>query len=160
MGVAGCGKSSVGEAIALLTGSTYVDGDALHPPCNIAKMSRGEPLGDVDRWPWLAAVGKMLATRQGVTIVGCSALKRVYRDRIREEAGAPVTFVYLSGTRELIASRMTARSGHFMPLSLLENQFATLEPPGADEHAVTVDIDRPLGEIVVAIMLALKEKTA
>jgi gluconokinase len=160
MGVAGCGKTSVGEAIARLTSSTYVDGDALHPTYNIEKMSRGEALCDVDRWPWLAAVGKVLATRQGVTFVGCSSLKRAYRDRIRKEAGAPVSFVYLAGTRELIASRMAARSGHFMPLTLLDTQFATLERPGLDELAVTVDIDRPLSEIVAAIVMALKERTA
>ncbi|WP_018431366.1 gluconokinase [Hoeflea sp. 108] len=160
MGVAGCGKTSIGEAFARLTGSTYVDGDALHPTCNIAKMSRGEALCDADRWLWLAAVGQVLATRQGVTVVGCSALKRAYRDRIRKEVGAPVTFVYLAGTRELIAARMAARSGHFMPLKLLDSQFAILEIPGPDEHAVMVDVDRPLGEVVAAIVMALKEKMA
>jgi gluconokinase len=106
MGVAGCGKSAVGAALAARLRATYIDGDDLHPPANIAKMSRGEPLADDDRWPWLTLVGQKLANPDGILILGCSALKRRYRDHIRNEAGAPVTFVHLSGSRELIAARM------------------------------------------------------
>ena len=157
MGVAGCGKSAVGAALAARIGATYIDGDDLHPPANIAKMSRGEPLADDDRWPWLTLVGQELANPDGTLILGCSALKRRYRDHIRSEAGVPVTFVHLSGSRELIAARMAARAGHFMPTSLIDSQFAALEPPAADENAITVDIDKPLEAIVAAIAARLEE---
>jgi gluconokinase len=160
MGVSGCGKTAVGEALAAATGARFIDGDSLHPLANIAKMSRGEPLDDVDRWPWLGAVGKALATPPGPTIVGCSALKRAYRDSIRAAAGGTVTFVHLAGSRSLIAARMGARAGHFMPLSLLDSQFATLEAPSADEDAITVDIDRPLADIVSLVTDAFREKAA
>ncbi|HUG63254.1 MAG TPA: gluconokinase, partial [Methylomirabilota bacterium] len=141
MGVAGCGKSVVGAALSARLGVPYRDGDDLHPAANIAKMSRGDPLTDDDRWPWLFQVGATLAGSEPM-IVGCSSLKRRYRDAIRERAGAAVTFVHLAGSRAVIEKRMTARTGHFMPTSLLDSQFATLEPPGRDERAVTVDIDQ------------------
>ncbi|MBA8908254.1 gluconokinase [Aminobacter sp. P9b] len=157
MGVAGCGKSAVGSALASRIGATYLDGDDLHPPANIAKMSRGEPLADDDRWPWLTLVGQKLADPDGIIILGCSALKRRYRDHIRQEASAPVAFVHLAGSRELITSRMAARAGHFMPTSLIDSQFAALEPPAADENAITVDIDKPLEAIVAAIAARLEE---
>lgn len=144
MGVAGCGKSSVGEALSLRLGVPYRDGDDLHPPENVAKMRAGIPLTDEDRWPWLDRVAQVL-TREAPVIVGCSALKRRYRDRIRQ--AGPVTFVYLQGSRDLIAGRMAERKGHYMPLSLLDSQFAALEPPGPDE-AITVSIDQPLEAIV------------
>ena len=153
MGVAGCGKSSVGAALALAIGAVYRDGDDLHPPANIAKMSRGEALSDADRWPWLAAVGKAL-NDPGV-IVGCSALKRVYRQRIMENAGGPVCFIHLAGSRALIGERMAARSGHFMPTALLDSQFATLEAPGSDEPAISVDIDQPMAALVAEIVAKL-----
>ncbi len=148
MGVAGCGKTSVGEALADKLGTDYVDGDELHPPENIQKMSSGIPLNDEDRWPWLKLVGERLGQSGGKIIIGCSALKRIYRDRIREFAGGEVTFIHLSGSKELIASRMNSRTGHFMPLELLDSQFAALEPPTEDEHAITVDIDQDLDGIV------------
>ena len=157
MGVAGCGKSAVGAALAARIGATYLDGDDLHPPANIEKMSRGEPLTDDDRWPWLALVGQKLANPNGILILGCSALKRRYRDHIRGQAGAPVTFVHLSGTKDLIAGRMAARAGHFMPTSLIDSQFAALEPPTADENAITVDIDQPLEALVATIAAKLEE---
>ena len=157
MGVAGCGKSAVGAALAARLGATYLDGDDLHPQANIDKMSRGEALTDEDRWPWLTLVGQKLAAPDGILILGCSALKRRYRDHIRKEAGAPVLFVHLAGSRKLIATRMAARAGHFMPASLIDSQFAALEPPGPDENAVTVDIDRPLERIVDDIARHLEE---
>lgn len=156
MGVAGCGKSSVGAALAPLLGATYIDGDDLHPPANIAKMSRGEPLQDADRWPWLQAVGAQLAAPN--MIVGCSALKRVYRERITAAAGVPVCFIHLAGSRALIGARMAARSGHFMPTGLLDSQFATLEPPAPDEPAVAVDIDQPMVAIIVDILKKLRAR--
>lgn len=151
MGVAGCGKTTVGTALAMRIDATYLDGDDLHPPANIAKMSRGEPLTDDDRWPWLTLVGQRLAEPDGALIVGCSALKRSYRDHIRREARAPITFIHLSGSKALITARMAARSGHFMPTALIQSQFATLEPPAADENAITVDIGVSLETIVEQI---------
>ncbi len=156
MGVSGCGKSSVGAALSARLSVPYVDGDDLHPAENVAKMARGEPLTDADRWPWLDRVAGVLADRAPV-IVGCSALKRGYRDRIRAGAGGPVRFVHLAGSRDLIAGRMAQRTGHYMPLSLLDSQFAALEAPGADEAAVTVDIAAPLPALVGAIAAGLAE---
>lgn len=153
MGVAGCGKSSVGAALAPAIGAVYVDGDDLHSPENIAKMSRGEPLTDTDRWPWLDSVGAALAAPG--TIVGCSALRRTYRDRITAAAGAPVWFIHLAGSKPLIARRMAARSNHFMPTTLLDSQFATLEPPDANEPAITVSIDQSMPDLVAEIVAKL-----
>lgn len=153
MGVSGCGKSSVGEALGARLGVPYVDGDDLHPAENVAKMAAGVPLSDADRWPWLDRVADVLAERAPV-IVGCSALRRAYRDRIRAGAGGAVRFVHLAGSREVIAARMAARTGHYMPASLLDSQFAALEPPGADE-AVTVDVAAPVERIVDDILRAL-----
>lgn len=148
MGVAGSGKSSVGEALATCLGATYLDGDALHPPGNIDKMSRGVPLTDADRMPWLRDIGRRLNAAGDRMIIGCSALKRAYRETIVAEARHPVTFIYLAGTRQVIAARMSARSGHFMPTSLLDSQFAALEEPQDDENAIRVDIDQPLDALV------------
>ena len=153
MGVAGCGKSVVGAALAQAMGVPYRDGDDLHPPENIAKMRAGLPLEDVDRWPWLALVGQSLAGARGV--VGCSALKRSYRDFITQTAGTAVTFVHLSGSRAVIAARLAARSGHFMPPALLDSQFAALEPPTTDESAITVQIDQPVHGIVADVLAGL-----
>ncbi|MEM0906362.1 MAG: gluconokinase [Pseudomonadota bacterium] len=152
MGVAGSGKSSVGAAVSALTGVAYVDGDDLHPKANIDKMANGIPLTDEDRAPWLDEVGHTLARAQAPTIIGCSALKRIYRDRIRAQAGRDTVFIHLTGERSVIEQRMGDRTGHFMPVALLDSQFEALEPPGEDERAVAVDIDQPLdaiaGEIV------------
>ena len=151
MGVSGCGKSSVGEALGRAMGVPYIDGDDLHPEANVAKMRAGQPLTDADRWPWLDLVAETLRARAPV-ILGCSALKRRYRDRIR--LAGRVTFLHLTGSRELIQSRMTARQGHYMPPSLLESQFAALEPPGPDE-AIAIDIDQPLAMIVAEALKRL-----
>ena len=153
MGVSGCGKSSVGAGLATRLRLNYRDGDDLHPPENVAKMRAGMPLTDGDRWPWLDRVGQVLLAEAPV-IVGCSALKRAYRDRIRTAAGGPVTFVHLAGSQEVIAARMALRQGHYMPLSLLDSQFAALEPPAAEE-AITVSIDQPLEAIVADILRQL-----
>ena len=148
MGVSGCGKSSVGEALSARLAVPYRDGDDLHPPANVEKMRAGVPLTDEDRWPWLDRVAEVLRA-QAPVIVGCSALKRRYRDRIRQ-AGT-VTFVFLEGSRDLIASRMAARKRHYMPPSLLDSQFAALEPPGPDE-AIAVSIDQPLSAVVDEVL--------
>jgi gluconokinase len=148
MGVAGSGKTTVGEALAPRIGATYVDGDTLHPAANIAKMSAGQPLTDEDRWPWLAKVAERLRDGPPPLIVGCSALKRSYRRFIEDHAGGSVLFVLLDGSRALLESRLGDREGHFMPPSLLDSQLATLERPGADEFAVAVSIDAPLPVLV------------
>jgi len=160
MGVTGSGKTTVGEALAHAISATYVDGDRLHPQANIAKMSAGIPLDDADRGPWLAKVGETLRQRPAPVIVGCSALKRAYRDFITEMAGAPVLFIYLDGSRELISKRMHERTGHFMPTSLLDSQFATLEVPNEDENAIAVAIDAPLEEIVAKIEAKFGERAS
>lgn len=157
MGVSGCGKSLIGARFAAAIGSKFIDGDDLHPESNVAKMRRGEPLDDADRAPWLARVGAALADKD--TVIACSALKRSYRDQIRLSAGGPVAFLFLRGTREDLFARLTARQGHFMPVSLLDSQMATLEPPSADEWHLTQDVDQTPERIVENFIAALKEKS-
>lgn len=148
MGVAGCGKSSVGTALAEQLGLTYLDGDHLHSAENIAKMSVGEPLTDTDRAPWLRKIGQRFAVSNAPLIIGCSALRRVYRDWIRQSANTEITFVHLAGTREVIKQRMAAREGHFMPIKLLDSQFAALEPLQSDEASIVIDIDQRFERVV------------
>jgi gluconokinase len=155
MGVSGCGKSLIGQAFATAIHAQFIDGDSLHPQANIAKMSRGEPLNDTDRAPWLDVVGKTLA--KAGTVVACSALKRVYRDRIRAMAMKPVTFLYLRGTRDMLLNRMISRPDHFMPASLLDSQLATLEMPTPDEMHLVADIDQTPDQIVAAFQKGLLE---
>lgn len=156
MGVAGCGKSSVGAAVADQIGALFFDGDDLHPAANIAKMSAGTPLNDDDRAPWLDLVGERLRDADGSILVGCSALKRAYRDRITAAAGAPVIFLHLNGARAVIEARMAARTGHFMPVALLDSQFATLEPLQDDERSVIVDINQTLEAVVAQSVQGLQ----
>jgi gluconokinase len=140
MGVAGCGKSTLAALLAQRLGWPLQEGDALHPQANVDKMAAGQPLTDADRWPWLRLTAEWIDARTAADepgIVTCSALKRAYRDVLRHEG---VRFVHLTGTRDLLAQRMQDRSGHFMPPSLLDSQLATLEAPGADEAAITIDI--------------------
>lgn len=153
MGVSGCGKSTVGAALADRLGIPYRDGDDLHPARNVEKMRAGIPLDDKDRAPWLDLVADALMTNAPV-IVGCSALRRSYRDRIRAGAGGKVHFVHLAGDHNLIASRMASRTGHYMPPQLLDSQFATLEAPGPDE-ALTVSIDQTLDAMVDTILAGI-----
>jgi len=142
MGVSGSGKTTVGRLLARTLRLPFIEGDALHPAQNIAKMSRGEPLTDQDRAPWLAAVGRVLADRErypaGV-LVACSALRKAYREELRGRA-PDIRFVFLDAPRAAIEPRLAARSHHFMPPSLLASQFAMLERPGAEERdVVTID---------------------
>ena len=154
MGVSGCGKSTIGALLAAGLQGEFLDGDALHPPANIDKMSRGIALVDLDRAPWLEVIGAHLgeARDEGRTlVVGCSALKRSYRDIIR--AGARDTvFVHLHGSRELLWERMEVRPGHFMPASLLDSQLETLEPLAYDEQGRVFDIAESPEEIVDAAL--------
>ena len=143
MGVASCGKTSVAELLAEKLSAHFVEGDRLHPAKNVAKMSAGNPLTDEDRWPWLAAVGASLAGREGA-VGSCSALKRIYREAIAKAAHRKVYFIFLSGPRELLQERISARQGHFMPPSLLDSQLRTLEEPTADELALKLDIAEPV----------------
>jgi gluconokinase len=140
MGVSGVGKSTLAEGLAAALGLPFKEGDTLHPPANVAKMAAGRALSDEDRAPWLARIKDWIDTQLGrgqSGVVTCSALKRAYRDAIR--AGRPnVIFVHIAGDESLIRERLTGRKGHFMPASLLASQFATLEPPAADERAITV----------------------
>lgn len=157
MGVAGSGKSAVGAGLARALGMGFCDADDLHPPSNVAKMAAGTPLTDADRWPWLDRVAAELAGRAPL-VMACSALRRAYRDRIRAGAGGPVLFIHLSGPRELVAERLAARKGHFMPPALLESQFATLEPPGEGEDHLLADISPDLAEIISNLQAALRAR--
>ena len=147
MGVSGSGKTTVGTLLASDLNVPFIDADDLHPAANKEKMASGHPLTDDDRWPWLALVGDALRDAGNGVVVACSALKRSYRDAIRTQA-PDVRFVYLEGSREVLADRLAKRRGHFMPPGLLDSQLATLEPLQSDEAGVTVPIDIPPAEIV------------
>lgn len=154
MGVSGAGKTTVGERLADRLGWKFAEGDLLHPAENVAKMKCGQPLTDADRAPWLASIAETIDgwRRRGASgIVTCSALKRSYRRQIIGER-RDVRLVYLEGSHDLIAERLGSRRGHFMPSSLLDSQFATLESPEPDENAITIGIDRPIGEIIDRIL--------
>lgn len=149
MGVAGSGKSTVAAVLRDRLGWAAAEGDDFHPAANVAKMSSGTPLTDDDRWPWLDLIAGWTAERDAAgesTIVTCSALRRVYRDRLRTAPGRTV-FLHLAGSRDLLAGRMTQRTDHFMPSSLLPSQLEALEPLAADEKGFSIDIDRPIAEI-------------
>jgi len=154
MGVSGSGKTTIGEKIAERLHWRYQEGDALHPPANVAKMHGGTPLTDEDRWPWLAKIAEVIdawRAENASGIVTCSALKRAYRAILVSDR-PDVRLVYLRGTRETIAARLAARHGHFMPAALLDSQFATLEEPTADERPIVVDIGRDPEAIVDEII--------
>jgi gluconokinase len=152
MGVSGSGKTTVGVALAERLRVPFADADDFHPPENIAKMSAGVPLVDTDREPWLRALGAWLADHAaGGGVISCSALRRRYRDLLREAAPGQL-FVHLAGTREVIAARVAGRPAHFMPVSLLDSQFATLEPLGDDENGLVLDLTRPVDELVAAYL--------
>lgn len=154
MGVSGTGKSTIGEALAAALALPFVEGDDLHPRVNVDKMSSGIPLTDADRAPWLDAVAAEL---DGPVVITCSALKRVYRDRLR--AAAPdLVLVYLHGSRELLSTRVAGRDGHFMPTSLLESQLATLEEPTPDERPIVMDVELTPDRIVRGIVDRLQKE--
>lgn len=158
MGVAGCGKSSVGMRLAETLGLPYREGDDLHPQTNIAKMSAGTPLNDDDRWPWLDRIGEILANHaESGIVLTCSSLKKVYRDRLRAAAGGRLAFVFLDGSKALLTQRMGNREGHFMPTSLLESQLATLERPDEEAGVVVVNIDNTPEMIIDLAIGGLKE---
>ena len=152
MGVSGCGKSTVGERLAQRLGVPFLEGDALHPPHNVALMAAGTPLTDADRADWLDAIAERLSglqTDEGM-VVSCSALKRMYRDRLRA-ATSDLQFVHLHGDPALLATRLAQRQGHYMPPALLLSQLETLEIPSADESALSLDITEPADNLVTQI---------
>jgi len=164
MGVSGTGKTTVGEALARRLGWTFQEGDEFHPPANIAKMKSGQPLDDADRAPWLALVAAWISdelAKGRSAVITCSALKRSYRSAIIG-GRSDVVLVYLEGPQALIARRIGARRGHFMPPSLLASQFADLQPPAASEDAIVVDVDQPVAAQVDDIVaeLALRRGVA
>lgn len=156
MGVSGCGKSAVGSRLAARLQVDYIEGDALHPAQNVAKMAAGQPLDDDDRAGWLAALRERIAEAhrngQGL-VVSCSALKRSYRDLLRQGDPA-LRFAHLDGPRAVLESRVSNRPGHFMPASLLDSQLATLQPLQPDEAGLLLDIRQPLATLVRQIVQA------
>jgi gluconokinase len=163
MGVSGSGKTTVGAALAQRLGVPFADADDFHPVANVAKMSAGTPLDDLDRLPWLQTISLWLADHAATgAVVSCSALKHWYRTILREAAPAQV-FVHLDGSPEVVARRVAGRPGHFMPASLVDSQFATLERLRADEIGVTLPLDLPVDELVAraaAALAALPSPTA
>ena len=154
MGVSGAGKSEIGSRLAARLGVAYIEGDDCHTPGNVAKMAAGLALDDTDRLEWLQILEAQIAAarKNGASLVlSCSALKRRYRDLLRQGDPALV-FVYLAGERDLIAARMQARANHFMPLVLLDSQFRDLEPPQPDERAIQVDIKNGPEELIDEVL--------
>ena len=154
MGVSGSGKSLIGAALARTLGADFVEGDEYHSAQNVERMSRGIALTDEDRFEWLQSLATRIrdADDDGKDLVlTCSALKRSYRDILR--SGSPnVQFIFLKGSRPLIAERLVTRRGHFMPPSLLDSQFAILEEPSPDEHAWVCDVNDSPSDIVTSVM--------
>ncbi|MCL8026087.1 gluconokinase [Nocardioides sp. BSK12Z-4] len=157
MGISGSGKSTVGAALAQRLGVPFADGDDFHPPANIAKMSAGQALDDDDRAPWLDALASWLAEHGQGCVLSCSALKRVYRDRLRADA-PDLALLHLDGPVEVIRERQATRPGHFMPATLLASQVATLEPLAADERGIVLDVSTDVDTIVARAAAALVDQ--
>ncbi|MCR6673659.1 gluconokinase [Devosia ginsengisoli] len=159
MGVSSSGKSTVGQSIARRLHVPFLDGDGYHPEANVEKMRAGIPLNDEDRWPWLERLATALheaADRKGASVGACSALKRAYRDFLVEKAGEPITFVYLDGSRDVIGERMARRHHEYMPASLLDSQFATLEIPDPEtENVLAVPVTDSVEKITQTVTKAL-----
>ncbi len=159
MGASGTGKSTLGRLLADALAVPFLEGDDAHPPANRSKMAAGIALDDADRWPWLDALAVELgaaARGRGAAVCACSALKRAYRDRLRDRAAVPLFFVCLVAEPALLGSRMRARVGHFMPASLLASQLATLELPDASERALIVDSGLAQDALLARIGQALR----
>ena len=157
MGVSATGKTTVGEQLAEELGCEFIEGDSLHPSQNIHKMEQGIPLTDDDRWPWLQAIAELVAVRdhEGVsTVVTCSALKRAYREVLRD--AAPMFFVHLDAPFEVLEKRMTERTKHFMPTALLKSQFDDLEPLDDDEPGAVIDVAPNVDEVVEEAVNAVR----
>ncbi len=155
MGVTGCGKTTVGALLAGRLNARFLDGDDYHPTANVEKMASGKPLTDDDRWPWLDRLGDVFeksVAEQDRVVLGCSALRRIYRDRLTNACAAAPLFIHLSGRRELIHGRMAARRDHYMPVGLLDSQIATLEPMEQDENAIALEVDATADQITSRIL--------
>ncbi len=150
MGVSGSGKSTVGEKLASALNLPFLEGDSLHPKANVDKMASGIPLQDEDRWPWLDKIGERLATAENGIIVSCSSLKKSYRDRLRNASRGPLLFVFLDGNFDVLYEHMGHRTGHFMPVAMLESQLATLESPVGEPLVFRADVADPIEKIVAA----------
>lgn len=160
MGVSGSGKTTVSVLLSAALGCQFQEGDDLHPAANVEKMRSGTPLTDADRLPWLRKIAEEIdswRTRGELGVLTCSALKRSYRDIIIGNR-SDVTLVYLKGSHDLIHRRMAARHEHYMPLALLDSQFATLQEPTPDEHPITVDVGAKPIEIVTEIVHQMEER--
>ena len=161
MGVSGSGKTVIGDKLAAALGADFAEGDSFHPPENISRMSAGMPLRDEDRWGWLDAIAIEIANAEAKgrgLVVTCSALKRIYRDRLRL-ASRRLRFVYLDISRDVAAERVAARKNHFMPASLIDSQFADLQQPTADEHVVVLDASIPPTKLVAQAVAMLSKAT-
>jgi len=156
MGTTGCGKSTIGSALAAELNAKYLEGDDFHSAQSKSKMAAGIPLTDDDRWPWLQTLSEAMSDCNGKAVTSCSSLKRAYRDFITRNANEPVLFVYLHGTRELLASRLSERQNHFMNTGLLDSQLETLEQPQGDEFSFSVDIDASVSDIVDKIVQTIE----
>lgn len=161
MGVAGCGKSTLGTALATALGCPFIEGDDYHSPTARAKMQAGTPLTDTDRRPWLETLTKAAAESAQThsrAVVACSALKQSYREHIVQTANQPIAFIYLHCDRQTATDRIKKRSGHFMPTALIESQFAALEPPTKRENALTIAAETPTDAAVQHTVQALAQK--
>jgi gluconokinase len=167
MGVSGCGKSTVAQLLASELTCSFLEGDSLHSPASIAKMSAGQPLNDDDRWPWLDRISAALNTavaRDGTAVAACSALKHIYRERLRQQINVPTVFILLDGTYTELAQRLQQRlqqcTAHFMPSSLLNSQLATLEKPQANELALVLPVSQAPPALVAASLVWLSSVSA
>ena len=163
MGVSGSGKTTIGTALAARLDRVFAEGDDFHSAANVAKMTRGEPLTDADREPWLAALAKWIENHHRAgrpTVLACSALKRRYRETLRAAAPRHVVFIYLGASRDVLLERMRHRKGHFMPPGLLDTQLAALEPLGADESGITLDAAAAPAALVERVLAALRTSNA
>lgn len=158
MGICGVGKSTIAKALADRLGATFIEADAFHAPEAIARMAAGQPLSDDMRWDWLDRLGAAVRSCKRRAVLACSALARVHRDRLRRHAG-PFDIVFLHGDRELIAARMRARRNHYMPVSLIDSQLATLQPPDPEtENALWIDVALPVDAILTTALSALEQR--
>ncbi|WP_167676443.1 gluconokinase [Rhodococcus sp. B10] len=161
MGVSGSGKSTVAGILAGALKWDLEEGDDLHPASNVEKMASGVPLTDEDRWPWLEKIADWIRAHTAAGepgIVTCSALKRSYRDVLRNGSNGNVVFVHLAGSRDRISGRLNARMDHFMPSSLLDTQLSTLEPIEPDEQAIVIDVGPPPADVAAAIIAEVESR--
>lgn len=159
MGVSGSGKSTLASALAQVLALPFIEGDDLHPQSNIAKMQAGQPLDDADRLPWLQAIAAALSSGTEGAVASCSALKKSYRDLLREQTGEPLYFICLTCDPDIIAARMQARHGHFMPASLLTSQLASFENPQGEPATLLLSCDQPVSAMLATCKTWLEDQT-